>query len=455
MLYKRIIQLELNELSHTLLTEAVKKYPLPHFERMLDQFAYYQTDSETKYEHIEPWIIWTNAHTGKSFDEHAVFRLSDSENLTHPQLWESLSQHGYESLILGCINARRGQTKGGIFFPDPWTKQGKTYPDALQPLFDFISSKVQTHATKKLSFCDLWRGFQGILGYHLPLSFYLKVFCQLVRQKCCPKKRWRLVAHLDEMLAYIFTTLLKRQHFSFNVLFLNAIAHYQHHYWRNHDSSGFDEHIVSPDAAKNDDPIRYGLTVYDKIIGRLLDLVKNEPDTLLLIATGFSQEPFTQFEAQGGMNYYRLKSHRRLIDLLGFQDINVFPLMSRDWQIEACDEAQLDLLYEKLSSLKIEQEPLFFCKKENENHLFIETQVMRSVTENADVKDSDGHALFKFYDFFSCTAIKSGHHISRGSLWTSHKIPDFEHGHPLPITALYSLSLNSITGDDLESLSPH
>jgi hypothetical protein len=33
------------------------------------------TESEPEYENLEPWVQWPSVHTGKTYDEHKVFRL--------------------------------------------------------------------------------------------------------------------------------------------------------------------------------------------------------------------------------------------------------------------------------------------------------------------------------------------------------------------------------------------
>ncbi len=49
-----------------------------------------------------------------------------------------------------------------------------------------------------------------------------------------------------------------------------------------------------------------GYELYDQILGKLLSATRNDKNTLIIIASGLSQQPYTESEAQGGMHYYRL-----------------------------------------------------------------------------------------------------------------------------------------------------
>ena len=118
--YSRVIQIELNEISLTIVEKLIKKGSLRNFSRINNSWSFTTTSSEQRYEHLEPWIQWISAHTGKSFAEHGIFRLSDAVHLKYPQIWETLSDLGLKSGIVGSMNAVRGRSRGGLFFPAPW-----------------------------------------------------------------------------------------------------------------------------------------------------------------------------------------------------------------------------------------------------------------------------------------------------------------------------------------------
>ncbi|MGK0366736.1 MAG: hypothetical protein ACI85O_003811 [Saprospiraceae bacterium] len=444
--YKKIIQIELNEISEPIITQLISKGKLPNFAKLNEEWTYLKTTSEEVYENIEPWIQWVTAHTGKTFDEHKIFRLSDVHDLEHKQIWEALSEKSIESGIIGSMNATRRGTEGGIFFPDPWAKKNEAYPDNLKPLWSLISSRVQGHATGGIPIKDALKGLQSCIKYKLPLSLYTKLATQMVGQKLNPKTKWKLAAYFDLMLAEIFDTIYKGTDFGYYTLFLNAVAHYQHHYWRNFDRSSFDPSITYPDIEAGHDPISFGYEMYDKIIGKVLDLADN--NTLVIVASGLSQIPYTEKEEQGGMNYYRLNSHQEFAEKIGLHqsDFTIYPLMSRDWQIKYESPEGRKKAFDILTNLSINGENLFNIKENTEGYIFVETEYTKGCEDGVAIKNKSGEAISIFNDVFTNIAIKSGHHSGIGNLWLSDKgLRKEMEGKKIPLTSLYNLALNVLT----------
>jgi len=439
----KVIQLELNEISKEIIDKMISLGKLKNFKYINENYRYVTTKSEEQYEHIEPWILWVSAHTGKTFDEHQVFHLGDVDQLKYPQIWETLYKNGIKSVILGSMNVKQGVAKEGIFFPDPWAKGGSTHPADLQPLWNLVANKVQTHATSKLSFSDLLNGVRCCLKYKIPYSLYFKIVKQIIHQKLNKKMKWRMPALFDELLSGIFLHILDNTDCGYHSLFLNACAHYQHHYWRNFEPERFDPSIVSPDVGAGDDPISYGYRVYDTILGKILEYVSKQNDVLLLITSAFSQEAYVDKENQGGMNYYRLNDHHEFVRSIGLMGLNVYPMMSRDWQVDVTRAADLDRVSSILSSIKLSDEALFKLSINSNNSLFIETAITRAVRED-ELITSQGTTLGKFNEIFTNIAIKSGHHRTEGSLWLSRDIEGFELKNRDPITALYPLTLAAL-----------
>ena len=439
--YSRVIQLELNEISKVAIDRLIARGKLPAFAALYQTGTYRTTTSETRYEHLEPWIQWITAHTGKSFQEHGIFHLSNAVHLKHPQIWETLSTHGIESCIVGSMNATRGQTERGFFFPDPWSKDGVTYPHHFQPLWNLISHKVQSHTNTAIRLKDLYDGFRIGRQFQLPLSLYRKIATQFITSKTNPMTRWKWPGLFDLFLFEIFKYLLNNRSYRYYTLFLNGVAHYQHHYWRHFHRELFDPTISTPDCHAEHDPMTYGYEIYDRIIQNLLPLARS-PDTLIIIASGLSQEPFTQKEHEGGMNYYRLNHHAHWVQRLGLEGYRVLPMMSRDWQLEAPSLEKLDHAKTLLSGLHVQHTPLFNVTQNSPNSLFIETRVTKHLTSDALIMNTQHQPVGAFHAHFHNIAVKSGHHTGEGVLWLSEK--DEGLAQPLPLTEIYPLTLHQL-----------
>ncbi len=442
--FKRVIQLELNEISKNAIDHLVSRGKCSNFSRVNRKWNYFETTSESNYDHLEPWIQWITAHTGKSFSEHQIFHLSDATHLKHPQIWETLSERGIESCVVGSMNAVRGKANGGFFFPDPWSKNGVTYPAQIQPLWDLISKKVQSHATTSITTKDLLKGFEICRQFRLPMNLYRKIGIQLISQKWNSLNKWKMPGIFDLFLVEIFKRLLRLPTYGYYALFLNAVAHYQHHYWRHFQTNLFHGNIKSPDCHPNDDPMTYGYELYDRIVKFAIELAQ-DPNTLVIIASGLSQEPFLHQENEGGMNYYRLYNHNELLKNVGLDHYRVLPLMSRDWQIETVNGANLNQAQTALSKLTVENKPLFHVSQNTPNSLFIETAITHSVPKNVVIKN-DNVSVGAFHRYFHHIAVKSGHHVGTGCLWLSQPPLNAENiGNQIPLTQLYPLTLKALT----------
>lgn len=444
--FKRVIQLELNEISYPVLETLMARNELPTFQRINETWQYFETQSETEYDKIEPWIQWVTAHTGKTFEEHQIYRLGDAHNLRHKQIWETLSDHGIESGIIGSMNTLRRDTIGGVFFSDPWSQENHSFPARLRPLWELISSRVKGHATSEIGLKHMVKGLQTCMNLRLPPNIYWKIARQLYEQKKSKLNKWKLAGVFDLFLTEIFRSILRSTNYGFYTLFLNSVAHYQHHYWRNFDRSPFDPNIDYPDIKAQHDPISYGYKVLDQVLRSVLRTVGQDKDTLILVLSGLSQDPYTEKEDIGGMNYYRLKDHEKFTRSLGLaSEFEVFPLMSRDWQIKYPDEPGRLRALRTFEGLRIMGERLFSVKESSRGYLFIETKFHKGNSNGAMIKNENGQDICRFHEAFTNIAIKSGHHNGKGYLWISdERFSASMHHKKIPLTSVYAMPLQAL-----------
>src|SRR5215203_5403754 len=77
----RVLLLEFNELSPTLIKQFIADGRLPNFARMRNESQTFITDAEEAAPNLEPWIQWVTVHSGLTYDEHGVFRLGEGSKL--------------------------------------------------------------------------------------------------------------------------------------------------------------------------------------------------------------------------------------------------------------------------------------------------------------------------------------------------------------------------------------
>lgn len=439
--FNKVVQIELNELSADVINSMMKAGHMPFFKENSHRWSFHCTTSEQEYQLLEPWIQWVTAHTGKTFSEHKIFHLGDGPKLEFPQVWEVLEEQNMASCIMGSMNTVRRNFSSGVFFPDPWSKENTAFPNDLQPLWSLISNKVQSHTQNTLGLSDMINGLSVALKYGVKYSTIVALAKQIVNQKVNPKTKWKLAALFDKFQAEMFLFLQKKHEFQFSTLFLNSVAHYQHHYWRNFDNHPFQTDLSYDDINETDDPMVFGYQMYDKILEKVFKQVSD--DTLVIICTGLSQEPFIDKDKEGGMHYYRIKDHSKFIHELGLDGLSVFPLMSRDWQIEVPNNMDIQKVKTTLESLQVDEKRLFQVQQNSERTFFIETN-FTSLTDQKSVIKGCNNIMIPFYSIFQHIALKSGAHNQEGYAWLSNKEYGLKFNNKFPLTDLFHINLAAL-----------
>jgi hypothetical protein len=144
------------------------------------------------------------------------------------------------------------------------------------------------------------------------------------------KSPWRKALFLDLFLHDLHMRYLAIRRPDFSVIFLNAGAHIQHHYFLNAAPLRRVAAVANPDwyVPTSADPVAEMLSLYDRIAADYLEF----DDAEKIFATGLSQRPYDRVKF-----YYRLKDHSNFLSLLGITFRAVTPRMTRDFLVEFKD----------------------------------------------------------------------------------------------------------------------
>ena len=119
---KKLILIELNEINFDAVSFYIKSgKSLPAFNHIIQQ-GIVKTKAESEYENLEPWVQWPSVHTGKTFQEHNIFRLGDFVNSSDEQFFEKVEKAGFTVGAISPMNASNKLNNPAYFIPDPWTK---------------------------------------------------------------------------------------------------------------------------------------------------------------------------------------------------------------------------------------------------------------------------------------------------------------------------------------------
>lgn len=401
---KRLILLELNEVNFDL----VKKYvevEVSRFPGLARLFKLKMVNSlaEENYDELEPWIQWPSVHTAKTYSEHQIFRLGDVVNSECPQIFEMIEQAGFKVGAISAMNAENRLIKPSYFIPDPWTKTHSDSSWWSRSLTESISQAVNDNSQSKITIKSAAQILMALV-YFARFKNYSRYIRLFIHSK---QKPWLKSLVLDLLLNDIHWKLFKKKKPDFSILFLNAGAHIQHHYFFN------SKHLKNTLTYKNpswyirdeDDPIYDLLKLYDFILQDFL--LQNDAE--VIIATGLSQKPYDSLKY-----YYRISNHRVFLDNLGIKFVSVYPRMTRDFLIEFKNELEALNAQIILSNIIVNNDGLkLFGKIDNRGQsLFVTLTYPNEITEYTKCS-ANGKVLFlkKLVNF---VAIKNGMHQSVG-----------------------------------------
>ncbi len=388
---------------------------LPNFRRLRNKSLRLTSKASVSRKDNEPWIQWHSAYTGLSAQAHRVEKLGQKPSIHPEYLWTKLESTGQSSVIISPMNGYLDEPKDMVtFIPSPWDQSSVISPPSLRPVWSFFSNWINNHSTSE----DLPASAEDLLRVCLELSIpefvYTNLYQALYEIKAGPQSNWRFGYFIDDFLAKYLVYHLSQGAHAYGSVFLNCLAHYQHHFWREFEEDLFAPGIRSPDCHIGDNPVLWGYQKIDELLGWIVDKL---PDATIVIAGGLSQQPYLDQEISGGRNYYRLIDHQAFVFEVLNEDYLCSPLMNREWILHAGSSDAASEAARKLEEIKLNQESIFSTIV-IASDVFIKTRIERYVKPNERF-DRPSRNSFDFYRFFARTALKSADHIPESILWVS------------------------------------
>ena len=402
----KTILIGLNEINFDFLEDYIRKGHLQNFSDLLKHSKITKTHSESEYELLEPWIQWVTIHTGKTYDEHKIFRLGDivdHQNLS--QIFEELEHKGKTIGAVSPFNVDNRLSNAKFFIPDPWTKTKVTGNWFVKSLYAAIHQSVNDNAQEKISLKSLFALAYAFLFY-VPFGNYAAYFKNILNRK----KPGVKAIILDSLLTDVFYKLWKKSTPDFSNIFLNSGAHIQHHYLFNSESYKGD--LKNPEwyCPEGWDPLLVVLKVYDKFLGKL----KKDKDLKIFIATGLHQKPHEHITF-----YWRLKDHAAFLKEVGIENYEeVLPRMSRDFLINFSDSASAitaDNILKSFTSC-VDGQQIFKIDNRGTS-LFVELVYPNDIKNDMSIHSKALNIdIPNFKKYVAFVAIKNGEHDGIGYL---------------------------------------
>jgi hypothetical protein len=414
----QVILIEFNEINFDFVRRYASQGRLPNFARIIDHHGVCETTSEEQYAHLEPWIQWVTAHTGKTYGEHKVFRLGDFVHSGAPQIWEQLESLGLRVGAISPMNAANRLREPAFFVPDPWTATPVSARPVLSRLYRAIAQAVNDNAAGSISARSMFDLLVGFAAYAAPRNYalYVKLAGRGV------SRAWLKAMFLDLLLADVYLAELRRTRPDFSTLFLNAGAHIQHHYMFSAEPySGPNrnpEWYVDP----ADDPVFDVYSLYDRILGRV---VRFAPRARVMLATGLHQSPQETL-----IFYWRLKAHEDFLRKIRVPFRRADPRMSRDFLVTCDSVAQANEAAARLRQAVADDGTLLFEVDNRGTDLFVMLTYPGDIPKGFSFRI--GNEVYRDFDAdVAFVAIKNGRHNGIGYFIDSGIAPELACRFPL------------------------
>ncbi|AUX20839.1 hypothetical protein SOCEGT47_013150 [Sorangium cellulosum] len=339
---KRVLLLEFNEITWTIVEPMLATGKLPTFARLRREGAWASPRSVDLPPHMDPWVTWVTVHTGVERAVHGATVLEqDPSTIKAPRTWDYAVDAGKSVGVFGSISAYPPRAVPGFIVPGTFAPSSATFPRSLEPLQDLNRMQVQVHHRNRrgLSLSGMLSQGIDVLKLGVKPSTCAAIAAQLAREIVEPHQRFRRIA-IQPLINYdVFEALYARHRPDYATWHTNHAAHYMHHYWRAMDDSRFTSPCPKDERRKYGDAVEIGYKLCDRLLARAMGLV--DDDTILVVASSMGQQPFVNDEYPEGKITLRFKDISSVLRLMGARGVTALtPVMLPQWNVTIPDAVE-------------------------------------------------------------------------------------------------------------------
>jgi len=289
----------------------------------------------------------------------------------------------------------------------------------LLPFYDVVAKQVQesSRPDQQMSVGHAASFLWFMLRNGLSLTTIKSIVKQLWNERRSAGVKWRRAALLDQLQYDVFRSLNKRYGVRFATFFSNSTAHYQHYFWRNMDPAAFDVPPAADDHPSLQRAVLTGYQDMDALLGRFMS---DYPDSLLILCTALSQQPWTETQKVT----FRPRDFKRFLAFAGVdgEAIEIEPVMAEQFHIVCRDADTAKRVHARLSDLSVDGRQLMFIRLEGSN-VFAGCSVVDNSADGRQVRGSDGKTAGFDELFYRIHTVRSGKHHPDGVLWIRNHSP--------------------------------
>jgi hypothetical protein len=413
---RKVIVLEFNELSPSLMSRFISDGQLPNFKKFADESALFVTEAEERPPYLDPWIQWVTVHTGLNFRDHGIEHLNEGHTVREKRVWDIVSDQGDPVLVCGSMNVGEHQGINGAVVPDPWATHVKPSPEELVPYFQFIQRNVLEYTNDRvpLTRADYLKFITFMMSHGLSMETIGSIARQLLAEKR-GVDRWKRAVILDKLQFDVFSWYYKQLEPRFSSFFLNSTAHYQHMYWRDMEPALFKVR-PSAEASKHESAILFGYQEMDRLLKRFVELA--DKDTTLVFCTALSQQPYLSYEESGGRHFYRPSNFDNLVTFAGVEPpFTVAPVMAHQFHLYLQSEEAARRAEQQLLALTVNGRQAMAVVRSGVE-IFSGCHLYENLTADTQLSIAGSDRRTSFFSlFYKVEGMKSGMHHPDGLLW--------------------------------------
>lgn len=360
---KKVLLVELNELTWNLIDPLLAQGKLPTFARLKREGTWGSPTSVDLPPQMDPWITWTTVYTGRPQADHNVFFLQQPpETIRAPRLWEICHEQGLSVGVYGSLCSWPPQPVKGFYVPDTFAPDLATTPAQLSPIQQLNLTYTRSIRLPADQDGLLFKTKLGarLLKLGLSASSISRIVRQLASERRNATLRWRRVALQPAVNFDFFSRLYRRHRPEFATFHTNHVAHYMHTYWKAMQPEIFPQPTSPEEVRDYGKVIEYGYQTADELLKNMMELL--DENTVLVVASSMGQKPFIS-PLKKGKRIGQPRSLERLMEILDVSDrVKTLMTMSGQFNVYPDSAASREVVLKNLQAAYIDapDRPMFY-----------------------------------------------------------------------------------------------
>ena len=394
---RKLLIIELNEFNTDLLRKGSNELGLSNIKRMLNMKHSKTFTENLAHGELDPWVQWVSVHIGMPHSIHKITRLGELPDSNHLQLWEKLSKKNISAGIWGPMNASRSSaTHCRFFLPDPWSFSELAFPRSLNKFLALPRYYAKNYIAPSLK--ELIKALSGTARFFLSFKML-----DILKKELFNTIKSLIKYGINNPVLFCLFDIYSTRAFikyknnydpQFSVLFLNSIAHLQHHKWETESINKL---------------MAFCLQSIDRILGLLFDELNK--DESVIIMNALSQR---NTKGENHFIYRQIKPHS-FLELLDINYETIEQCMTNDAHVFFSNKEERDRAFNKLVSFQLCGENLFYVELKGKHQLFYQIEYFKYVKEGT--KFQLENKTYDFYDHFTLLIEQTGSHVPCGDIF--------------------------------------